>query len=299
MEKYNYFNRQRNSRFSYITIRNNRYPVTIEGKGEMPCLAFGTGTLLQKTLSDNFKDHFTVYSTDTYWAANNKIENSKKITIQDIVDDTLSSAQQLFGNQPYILLGFSCFGILAIEAAKKKPKHLAGVMAVSTPPRWDAIGIKEAERYFEKNASQERKNNHEKRQMYFKKIRHSNESIVSVNHYISDAAKYFYDYAIADELVKALWQGVKADDDIMNRFFTELLPNFCLADNIETIEIPIIMLAGEHDYDSAPLLLWKNYPKPKNFTIVDCGNTGHWPQYENSDFFDKSVTDWYRNTQVI
>lgn len=49
-----------------VTVRNKPYPVSVAGNG-IPCLVIGTGTLMQRTLSDRFKNLFEVYSSDLYW----------------------------------------------------------------------------------------------------------------------------------------------------------------------------------------------------------------------------------------
>lgn len=57
-------------------------------------------------------------------------------------------------------------------------------------------------------------------------------------------------------------------------------------------------MAGQYDYDCLPLNLWKNYPKPENFTIIDCENTGHWPNIENYKSFDLAIKKWLKRINM-
>ncbi len=56
--------------------------------------------------------------------------------------------------------------------------------------------------------------------------------------------------------------------------------------------MPIILLAGQYDFDSVPLKLWEQFPHPPHFTTIDCGAVGHWPNIENPQLFDKAIKNW-------
>lgn len=274
-----------------VTIQDRSYPVTILGSGRIPCVCIGVGTLLQRTLPDGFFEKFQLFSMDTYWIAANRLPEPERVTLQSIVDDILEAVQQL-GLKKYFLMGHSCFGMVAIEVAKRSPQGLVGVMAVASPPRWDKVGIEKSCRYFEENASEVRKANHASRQKHFESMRKLDESIVSVNAYEADAAKYFYQFDISRKELEVLWENVEVDDALMNHFFGTLLPGFDLSLNMGLVKVPVMLAAGEFDYDSTPLYLWKDFPKPIDFTIIDCGNAGHWPQAENPEVFEKETWRW-------
>jgi pimeloyl-ACP methyl ester carboxylesterase len=74
--------------------------------------------------------------------------------------------------------------------------------------------------------------------------------------------------------------------------FGNLFPNHNAAINIDKIKVPVILLAGRYDYDCLPLNLWRSYSKPKNFTMIDCGDAGHWPNIESSEVFDSAIEQW-------
>jgi pimeloyl-ACP methyl ester carboxylesterase len=286
-----FFARHRATQTKMVQLRGRQYPVMVEGTGQIPCYGFGTGGLLQKTLSDKFKAQYQTYTSDTYWINSGKLEHPERLTMDDLVDDVLATVQQL-GLKEYVLLGFSCFGIVAMEAAKRRPQGLLGILAVAAPPRWDDAGIARAQAHFEADATPERKKNHLARRAHFEKVKQPGESIVSVNNYIADAAKYFHDYEVSDETIRELWRGIEAEDGMMNRFFGEILPNYSLAEGLDKVDVPVAVITGRHDYDSSADQLWLDYPKPRLYTAIDCGDTGHWPHYENAEFFDAAVAKW-------
>lgn len=268
-----------------VKVRGEEYFIHVDGNGDMPVFSIGIGSHMQMTLSKKLKEFITVYSSDLYWVHNKKLQHPESLTIDDLVNDFIDVLEQL-KLKNCILIGFSCYGILALEIAKKMPSQIKGVILVSTPPTWNEEVIARAQMHFNQHASHERKLNDAKRKEHFAKIRKPNESIVSINAYEADAARYWKDFSISRELIELIWQGITADDKMINHFFSDLLPSHKLEVNMQKIAIPVILFAGQMDFDSIPLVLWKDFPKPRNFTIIDCGETGHWPNLENPELFD-------------
>ncbi len=212
----------------------------------------------------------------------------------EIVDDIIEVISQLSLSH-CIITGFSCFGILALEVAKRQDPRVKGVVLVSTPPGWSAEIVAAGQSHFDQQASIERKSNDAQRKEHFLKIKKPNESIGSVNAYAADAARYWKDFTLSHDFFELLWQDIHVDDRIINHFFSTLLPAHDLAIDLNKITVPVVLFSGQLDYDSIPLILWKSFPKPPNFIFVDCGETGHWPQLENPIFLRRHLNIGYRN----
>jgi pimeloyl-ACP methyl ester carboxylesterase len=276
-----------------ITLDNKEYPITIQGSEEIACLCIGIGTLMQRTLSDKFKELVTLYSCDLYWIETHSLENPHNLTINKIIDD-IFRVIELLRLKNLILLAHSVFGIIALEAAKRSHPAIKGVIMVGSPPAWNNHVIQYANDYFEKHASLERKNNDKIRKENFLKIKKPIESEVSLNAYEANSARYWADFNISRQFLEELWKDIEVDDKICAHLFDTLLPNHDLVINIDKISIPVILFGGKLDYDCVPLELWKAHPKPSNFTIIDCGNTSHWPHFENSALFDAAIENWIK-----
>jgi pimeloyl-ACP methyl ester carboxylesterase len=197
------------------------------------------------------------------------------------------------GLEKPLVAGFSCWGILALEVAKRL-KDVSGVVLVSTPPAWNAQTIDFAQKYFEAHADATRLANHAQRQAHFAKVRKPEESLVSVNAYEGDAARYFYDFNVSRDFIEALWQGSEADDRAMKHFFGTVLPQHDVTKDLDKISCPVVLIAGQYDFDSTPIPLWQRCVQPSNFTIVECAQSAHWPHLEESAFFDDALTKWLR-----
>ena len=267
-----------------VLIDGIKYPVIIHGNGMTPCLCIGVGTLMQRTLSAVFKKYFTVYSVDLYWIKGNRLKLPTALTMTKITDDIFSVIDQLGLEKP-LLLGNSTFGIVAAEAAKRCNANLRGVIMVASPPGWNDTLTNFARAYFDKHASYERKVNDKFRKEQYQLIKKPGESEVSINAYEADSARYWGNFEISREFIENLWRDVEADDEVFNHFFSTILPQHDLASNIKNIAVPVVLAGGRLDYDCVPLKHWEHYPKPQNFTILDCGDVGHWPNFRKSIIF--------------
>jgi pimeloyl-ACP methyl ester carboxylesterase len=274
-----------------IKLNNTEYPVLKEGNGSVDCLTVGLGVLLQRSLSSEFKKLFTVYATDSYFIEDFKHPNPKTVTMQTLVDDIIAMIDQLKLNKP-ILIPHSCFGMVAMEVAKQAGDKIGGIILVASAPQWNAESIAFTNQYFMDHAEPERIANDKMRKEHYARVRKPTDSEVSIGKYISDTARYWGNYHINEDEIYALWDGIHINDDMINQFFEVILPQYDLKQHIERVTVPVILLAGTQDYDSLPLIQWKDYPKPPKFTIINCGDVGHWPQLESTALFDNAIQEW-------
>ena len=276
--------------YRQVTVGERQYPLATSGIGKIPLVAVGIGSHIQMTFSPQLRRRFTIHSSDLYWISSHRIQ-APHLTLEQIVADACTTVEMSGAEKP-IVAGFSCFGLLALEVAKRMGGNIRGVMMISTPPGWNDAIIAFAQNHFASHASVERQENDRNRRAHFAKIRRPGESLVSINAYEADAARYWKDYSVDREFLEALWAGITVDDDIINHFFGSILPTYNVATNLNSIIVPTALFAGQYDYDSTPLLLWQKSPQPCQFTMVDCGESGHWPNLENRDVFDPAVEHW-------
>jgi pimeloyl-ACP methyl ester carboxylesterase len=165
---------------------------------------------------------------------------------------------------------------------------------VGTPTESNAKIAKANDEYFQQYASSPRKENDILRKKHYAKIKKPSDSEISLSAYESCSARYWGDFTISHEFLEELWQDVEIDDTICKHFFNNLLPHHVTAKDIDKINVPVILLGGRQDYDCLPLKLWKDYPEPSNFTIIDCGDVGHWPNIEDPEIFDQAIERWLK-----
>lgn len=284
-------------RESKAVLHGHTFDIKVNGNGKFPCFIIGIGSLMAKTLSERIKGLLTLYSSNVYWIAKDRLDDPQKLTLDLIVDDVLSVIDQLKLDKP-LLLAHSCHGIVALEAAKRKDANISGVILVASPPCWNPQMIAFAREHFDTHASPERKANDKKRQEKYAKLKKPGDSCINLNVYEADTARYWADFDVASDQLAELWNGIEVDDALALHFFDHLLPAHDLSKDMHKVKVPVFLAAGRHDYDSVPLELWKEFPHPKNFTILDCGmESGHWPNIECQEMFDTAVEKWLAKVQ--
>lgn len=276
-----------------ILIDGKDYPATIQGTGPIALVSVGGATLVQRTFSPHCKTLFTHYATDLYWTKAYCLPDPSTLTLERMAEDILKVVQAL-GLSEYILLGHSCFGLLALEAAKMQPPGCKGIIMVASPRRVDAVMVAKAEAYFETHADSDRKANDRLRKAEYQRLRKPGDSELSFAAYSAQTARFWGDYAqINDKFLTTLWEGLTPDDALWLHFQT-LLCAYDETHHMEAIRCPVLLLGGQADYDSVPLLGWQGQPLPPDFSLVDCGPVGHWPQIEDPAVFDEGLENWLR-----
>jgi hypothetical protein len=81
MQRLQEFKNYQPSLTKFVNVREKQYPVTIQGTGKIASLCVGGATLMQRTLSPNFKNLVTFYACDLYWPNNYKLENPSLLTM--------------------------------------------------------------------------------------------------------------------------------------------------------------------------------------------------------------------------
>ncbi len=254
----------------------------------------GGATLLQRTLSLRFKELVTFYACDLYWPKAFSIDNPNSLTIKQIVDDRFSVIDKL-KLQKIILVGHSSYGLTALAAAKREDPRIKGIIMIGPPTNSSREVAEYNDKYFQQYACNARKENDKNRKKYYAEIKKPEESEISLNAYESCSARYWGDFNIPREFLEKLWDGVEIDDNIANHFWGYLLQGYNSVNGITEITVSVILFGGQNDYDCLPLELWKNHPQPPRFTIIGCGEVGHWPHFENAPLFDTVIEKWLKD----
>lgn len=249
-----------------VTIRDKEYPVAVAGNG-IPCLSIGQGTFGQLTLSKHFKHYFKIYSSNLYFDKEYALDNPSTLTMDRMIDDIKELGDQL-GLTQYVLFGFSAFGIITLEFAKKYPDLVAGIIMVGTPPNSNQYVAARNNAYFESHAEPERKALYAYRRAEVAKedLSKLDYSAKILRTYVyRDAPLYWHN---PDFDCSEIWHHIQLDEATNIHLFTDVLPKIDVMKGLEKIQCPIFLAAGLSDYNCCPFI-WKEV---KNLppTYDDC-----------------------------
>lgn len=271
-------------------IKNVAYPITVSGCGK-PCLVIGIGTLMMRTLSQKFKTIYEVYSSDLYWDSRYKQTNTKPMTMQQILDDIAELAENLKLSS-YTLFAHSAYGIVALEFAKQHPPSLAGVIMVGTPLNSNSEVAADNNQCFELNADPNRKKIDLERQIKFSKknLEKLDPTTQFLQTYIHrDAPRYWHDPSFD---CTPLWEGIPINTELLNHFFSTVLPKCDVRIGLENIDCPVFLAAGMSDFDCCPWVWSEIHNPPTKLIVSKFEKSGHYPHYEEASLFDERIHAW-------
>jgi len=259
----------------------------IEGEG-IPCFVCADGELQQGCISDNIKKHFQfVFIEQRHSTYYEQPKDYSKITMDTIVDDIEMLRTKLGFDKVYVL-GHSLVGLIAMEYARKYPENTKGVIMINTPPHYNMNYWKINNKYWNENASKERKDILLSNLKNFEMLNKDSISKVELA-YLSFKAyvpKYYYDSLYNDT------PYFRTNEEGWNHFYSLMREYDIERTRIET---PVFLSLSKFDF-MVPEIMWDEYIENlKTFTIVRFKKSGHFPHVEEQELFDKQLLKWVKD----
>ncbi len=176
---------------------------SVEGTG-IPCVVFTGGENIGlKIYSKNLKKHIKFIHADPN---NVTKENVQSMTLDSILDD-IEKVRKTLGVEKIAVMGHSMFSIIPPEYALKYPENTSHAISTGGVPSFSDKSTQASNEYWEKEASEERKeirrrNNEALTKEIMSKL---SPSEAFIKQYVADTPLRFYDpeFDMAD-----LWDGV-------------------------------------------------------------------------------------------
>ena len=270
-----------------LVFGDKKVTYVIEGEG-IPCFVCADSEIQKIFLSDELKKHFQfVYIEQRHSTYYDEPKDYSKITMDTIVDDIETLRTKLGFDKVYVL-GHSIIGLIALEYAKKYPENTEGVIMINTPPHFNMNYMKIINKYWDENASEERKkillNN-------LKNLELLNKDSISKDewNYLSNKAhapKNYYDSLYVNT------PHFRLNEEGWNHFYTIMREYDIERTRIET---PVFLSLSKFDF-MVPEFMWDEYIENlKTFTIVRFKKSGHLPHAEEQELFDKQLLKWIKD----
>jgi proline iminopeptidase len=271
-----------------ITIDGSVLNYVVEGEGK-PCLVIGSSVYYPKTFSKELRKHLRMYFVDMKWFAKDyKPENLDEVNIASIVEDVEQIRQQLGLEKP-IIMGHSIHGTISMEYVKKHQDKVSALIIVGSPALWSNKTFDKKASDLWATASDERKAIQQKNWGNITELDRLTGKEEAAADYNRSAPQYWYD---PNYDANWLWDGMTVHSEVTQHLFTKVFEDYDMFANIPEIEVPVFVGLGKHDY-VIPYTLWeKQYKNIPDFTIILFEKSGHTPQLEESDKFDKELITW-------
>ena len=288
-----YRGRERGAELSgSVTVDGAVLRYVVEGSG-IPTLVIGSAIYYPRTFSQGLRASLRMAFLDVrHFAGNDPALGLGRVTLDTYTED-IEAVRGELGFRRAVVIGHSHNGNLALEYAKRFPSRVSHVVLIGSPPLEVRRTIDAANSYWEDHASENRKaalrNNHDSLDPgALARLAPKQAYVVE---YVADGPKYWYDTTYD---ASSLWQGVPVSLDIIKTFRSFFSNGYQLGWDPESLKAPVLVVMGRHDY-AVPPVLWDGVrPQLRNLTFHVFEESGHTPQLEEPERFDRVLLEWIR-----
>ncbi len=277
-------------RSGIIEIDGTLEPYLLEGRG-VPCVVVGPAFFYAQFFSDNLKQHiqFVLVDAKNTWMADESVDLSD-VTMADLVDE-IDEVRQAFGYEKICVLGCSALGLWSLEYALAYPDHTSHAILIGTPPPLDKDIEPIQDEFIATDASEERQARwSENRERVPEGLRERlSRWDWFVYTFVKNAPLYWFDYTYDPFRHFAGRQDYSA---MKERVFSVLLTDYDPRDQFSSIEAPVFLALGRHDY-VVPHFLWDNDRRRiRNLSYHVFERSGHFPMLEEQALFDEKLIEF-------
>lgn len=267
--------------------------VSIRGNGR-PILVVGSSIYYPRLFSEQLYNSFQLIFLDHRGFVKPPRTLEPEDYALDKVLDDIEAARQTLELEDFIILGHSGHAFMALEYAKKYPKHVRKVVLLNTAPTNSPERQQQSIAFFNETACPERKRQFEADiSLLAGDIQREPERRFA-HMCIRMGAHSFYDYAYD---AAWMWEGVFTSMPVIDHLWGEAFARLNLIDSLKEVAQPVLIGLGRYDYLVSPVSLWDAINGwQANVKKVIFEKSGHNPMFEEPDLFNAILTDWIHET---
>lgn len=271
-----------------IEVDGSRLDYVVEGEGRT-CLVIGSSIYYPRTFSNNLRKHLKMYFVDMKWFAKDYAEEDlNNVNIASIVQD-VEQIRMALGLEKPLIMGHSIHGTVATEYVKQYGDQISGLIVIASPAEWGNTSFSEKAATLWVSASDERKRIQEENWGSVKELDRLTGQEEASARYNNMSPQYWYD---PEYDAAWLWDDMTVHSEVTQHLFTKVFHEYNMFDPPKAIDVPVFVGLGKYDY-VIPYTLWQStYKSIPDFNLVLFEKSGHTPQLEEPELFDRALIDW-------
>jgi proline iminopeptidase len=281
----------------FVNVAGAELAYTVEGVGT-PLLTVGSSIYYPRTFSQDLRRRCSLVCADLPHFVQLNPEFAYTSINFDVYAKCIEAVRLAADLGRVVVVGHSHHGNVALEYAKRFPQNVSHVVLIGSPPVDISQTVQGAKQYWALHASKERRDALETRRR----------SLIDKNQfeslsprdaymwqYVTDAPLYWND---PDYDASWLWEGITFDMEAIHAF-RELYQDYELNWDAKSLTAPVLVVMGENDY-AVPNTLWNPIlPRLENVTLRVFSKSGHTPQLEQPEEFDKFLLNWLTSNNAV
>ncbi|MGM7634303.1 alpha/beta fold hydrolase [Bacillus sp. Hm123] len=264
----------------------------MKGKGK-PVLVVGSSIYYPRLFSEQLYQHFQFIFMDHrgFVRPPRTLERENYQLDQILADiEKLRAALQL---EDIVILGHSGHAFMALEYAKKFPKHVDKVVLLNSAPSNSMERQQGSQSCFEQEAEPERKAELHKNIALLQSDIEKDPERRFVHMCLRMGAMSFYDYQFD---ASDTWDGVYTNMKIIDYLWGEAFATLDVTNGLSELNKPILLGLGKYDYLVAPTTLWDpivaKYPAIQKVIFE---RSGHNPMLEEKQHFNEILINFIKH----
>ncbi|MFJ7952436.1 alpha/beta fold hydrolase [Lysinibacillus sp. NPDC096418] len=261
----------------------------IKGQGT-PILVVGSSVYYPHLFSENLYEKFQfIFLDHRGFVALPRTLTAEDYTLDKVLND-IEIARQSLNLNDFIILGHSGHAFMALEYAKKYPRHVQKVILLNSAPTNSEERQQQSFSFFNKTADSERKRQFEKDIALLDRDIQKDPERRFVHMCIRMGAQSFYDYTFN---AAYMWNSVYTNMPIIDHLWGEAFGKLNLIQSLNDLNKPVFLGLGRYDYLVSPVSLWDSVDDTYiNVTKVIFEHSGHNPMFEEPQLFDNTLIEW-------
>lgn len=273
------------------TLRSGCFDLeyVVEGEGRA-ALVIGSAVYYPRTFSAELRRSLRMAFVDHRGFAPAEGEVAAADFALDTIIEDIERLRLHLGLEDVVVIGHSGNGYLALEYARRYPRHVTHVVLIATGPSHGAAHAALTEAHWQETVCPARKAKLEA------DLRHLPAEIEAaperrfVTFCIRLGARSWYDPHFD---AAPLWEGVHVNMAGIDHLWGEVFRDLDVRDGLDGLTAPVLLALGRFDYLVTPHFAWEPYrPHFRDLTVRVFDRSAHTPQLEESALFDRELLRW-------
>lgn len=261
----------------------------VEGRGR-PALVIGSAVYYPRTFSAALREALKLVFVDHRGFARPVGDAGAHDGGLEAVLEDMEQVRRHLGLDEVVVIGHSGHGYMALEYAKRYPRHVSHVVLIATGPSHSAAHAALTERHWREAVCPARKARFEADMAGLADELAAAPERRFVTFCLRMGARSWHDPHFD---ARPLWDGVHVNMPVIDHLWGEAFRDLDVTQGLAALERPVFMAFGRLDYLVAPPAAWEPYRAHfRDLTVRVFDGSAHTPQLEEAEAFDHELLAW-------